>query len=170
MANILKLNQLQWNQLAELVDTSSKEGHTFLKRMKAQYISGDNRFEGYGEGVYAYLHDDKLIAICGLNKDPYLEDHNVGRIRHLYVLPSYRKQGFGRRLVEHIIDQSRQHFKLLTLRTFEDDANKFYNTLGFTTDTMVYAATHLYQLTSQVYLPESYLDKLQKGEYQLKYS
>ena len=55
MANILKLNQLQWNQLAELVDSSSKEGHTFLKRMKAQYISGDNRFEGYGEGVYGYL-------------------------------------------------------------------------------------------------------------------
>mgnify|MGYP002817844672 FL=1 len=170
MTKILKLNQLQWNQLAELVDNSSKEGHTFLKRMKAQYISGDNRFEGYGEGIFAYLYKNKLVAICGLNKDPYLEDQNVGRLRHLYVLPNYRKKGFGRELVEHVIVQSRQYFKLLTLRTFEDDAYKFYNALGFTTDTMVYAATHLYQLTPEVYLPESYLDKLQKGEYQLKYS
>ena len=60
MTKILKLDQLQWNQLGELVDNSSKEGHTFLKRMKAQYISGDNRFEGYGEGIFAYLCCFKL--------------------------------------------------------------------------------------------------------------
>ena len=170
MDNILKLKQLQWNQLNELVNSSSREGHTFLKRMKAQYISGDNRFENNGEGVYAYLRDSQLIAICGLNKDPYLEDQNVGRLRHLYVLPNYRGKGLGRKLVEHVIEESRQHFKLLTLRTFENQAEKFYNALGFNTDTMVYSATHLYQLTPENYLPESYLDKLQKGEYQLKYS
>tara|TARA_Y100000589_G_scaffold269609_1_gene261657 strand:- start:40 stop:552 length:513 start_codon:yes stop_codon:yes gene_type:complete len=170
MDSILKLQQLQWSQLNELVSSSSREGHTFLKRMKAQYISGDNRFEALGEGVYAYLRDEQLVAICGVNKDPYLEDKNVGRLRHLYVLPTYRKKGLGRKLVEHIIKESRQHFKLLTLRTFEDQANKFCGALGFSTDTMVYSATHLYQLTPDKYLPESYLDKLQKGEYQLKYS
>ena len=89
MDNILKLKQLQWNQLNELVNSSSREGHTFLKRMKAQYISGDNRFDNNGEGVYAYLRESQLIAICGLNKDPYLEDQNLGRLRHLYVLPNY---------------------------------------------------------------------------------
>lgn len=169
MKKILKLSQIQWHHLEPLVKSSSFEGHTFLKRMKAQYISGDNRFDNQGEGVYGYLIDEELIAICGLNQDPYLDDKHVGRIRHLYVLPEHRNKGFGRQLIEYIIQESREHYKLLTLRTFENNAANFYKTLGFQTDTMIYAATHHYQLFSQDYFPESYLDKLQKGEYELKY-
>ena len=169
MESIVKLSQIQWNHLDQLINSSSSEGHSFLKLMKAQYLSGDNRFEYEGEGVYAYIKNQQLIGICGLNKDPYLEDKNVGRIRHLYILPEFRKMGYGRQLIEHVVREAQSHYKLLTLRTFEYNASAFYKCLGFQTDTMIYAATHHYQLNSEEYFPESYLDKIQKGEYELKY-
>ena len=48
----------------------------------------------------------------------------------------------GTLLLRKIIDEARQHFRLLTLRTFSEDAATFYVALGFQSTSKVPNATH----------------------------
>ena len=167
-SKILKVDQIQFPFLEEFIQESSKEGLSFLKRFKAQYISGDNRFEAEGEGFFFYLQGDQLVAVCGVNIDPYLDDPEVCRLRHLYVHPQFRKNGIGKKLTMHCIEFAKTNFQLMTLRTFDENASDFYKAVGFLQEEMIYSASHYYFLRSKKYLPKSYIDKINEGEYVLQ--
>jgi GNAT superfamily N-acetyltransferase len=124
------------------LEESREQGFEFLDRLVLEYNSGINKFQRPGEALFGIYRDQQLIAIGGLNRDPYLEDSDIGRVRHVYVLLAWRNQGIGKRLVQNIIEQAKGHFRLLTLRTFSDQASGFYGAIGFQTRPKVNNATH----------------------------
>ena len=71
-----------------------------------------------------------LVAIGGLNSDPYEQDPHIGRLRHVYVGHDYRRRGIARSLVHHILARNTQ-FGTIRLRTPNSDASRFYESIGF---------------------------------------
>lgn len=130
MMEIVELKQLP-ESFNELIELSEKEGETFLTRMKSEWLEEKNCFDKKGEAVYGIFQDSKMIAVCGRNIDPYAGDESIGRIRHLYVRPDYRKTGLGRLLVTKALNEGESFFSSIRLRTFNDNASAFYCSLGF---------------------------------------
>lgn len=128
---VKRLNDLPRAEMEPLLAESRGEGHRFVDRLVNDYADGDNCFDQPGEALFGVFAEERLIAVGGLNRDPYLPDQNAGRVRHLYVRPAFRRRGAGRLLMEAIIDAARPHFPLLTLRTVNPAADLFYRGLGF---------------------------------------
>jgi len=129
-------------ELKPLLKESRTQGFEFVDRLAAEYANGTNLFDGPGEALFGVIYDGSLVAIGGLNRDPYARDDHTGRVRRVYVLDEWRSQGVGRLLVERIIAEARQHFRLLTLRTLSEQADGFYRALGFRTEPKRDGATH----------------------------
>jgi GNAT superfamily N-acetyltransferase len=129
-----------------LLQDSESEGYGFIRRLVDDYASGANRFEAPGEALYGAYYPG-LVGICGLNCDPYLSDPDVGRVRHLYVLHVYRRAGIGRSFIETLIADARRHFRLLVLRTTNQEADRFYHALGFSSEPRFEQATHYLDLS-----------------------
>lgn len=146
---LVELNRLSAIAIGPMVAESRQQGQLFVDRLVADYESGANRFDKAGEALYGVYNEGRLIAVGGLNRDPYLPDQAVGRLRHLYVLEDWRRQGVGRLLVDQIIAAARQHFRILTLRTVDDGAARFYEALGFVTDPSIQGASHHMLLTNR---------------------
>lgn len=115
----------------ELLTASLDEGHEFLKRFKENWESGENRFDRPGEMHVVAVEGSRPVGICGLNIDPYENDPALGRVRHLYVHPEFRGLTIGSILVNEIIEEAKEHFEVLRLRTHDEGASQFYKKLGF---------------------------------------
>lgn len=143
---IANLKQLPLEDLQPLLQESLEQGFKFLHLLVNDFASGKNRFNLPGEALFAIYAGAQMIAIGGLNRDPYRLEEGVGRVRRLYVLAEWRRRGIGRLLMQQIIDEARLHFHLLTLRTFNETADKFYRALGFQTEPEIQGATHYLKL------------------------
>ncbi|MGB0387924.1 MAG: GNAT family N-acetyltransferase [Ardenticatenaceae bacterium] len=139
---LIRLKELPIDDLQPLLEEGRKQGFTFLDRLVTGYVNGSNRFGKPGEALFGVYCDQRLIAIGGLNQDPYLQKEDVGRVRHVYVLSSWRKQGIGKRLVQRIIKEAKTHYRLLTLRTPSEQADRFYRAIGFKTAPEIQNASH----------------------------
>lgn len=118
--------------LEELIAASLLEEFPAIRRLRDEWESKANRFDGPGELLLAAYAGHRLVGICGLNRDPYaLPTSNIGRVRHLYVAPDVRRAGVRRLLLAPIIARARQYFVRLRLRTLRADADQFYLALGF---------------------------------------
>lgn len=115
----------------ELLNASVEEGHGFLKRFKEKWELGENRFDKEGEMHVVAVEGERPVGICGLNRDPYCDDPKIGRVRHLFVHPDFRGLTIGSILVNEIIDEAKEHFDILRLRTNDEGASEFYKKLGF---------------------------------------
>ncbi|MBV9773510.1 MAG: GNAT family N-acetyltransferase [Gemmatimonadetes bacterium] len=120
-----------WPALAPLVDESRREGFSFLVRLRADFENGSNRFDAAGEALLGGWCGEALVAVGGLNRDPYAPEPRVGRLRHLYVAHAFRGRGVGRALVEALVSAAATHYDVLRLRTDTPDAARFYEALGF---------------------------------------
>ncbi|MBP1172916.1 GNAT superfamily N-acetyltransferase [Paenibacillus sp. 1182] len=130
------------SEILPLVKSSELEGFSYLRRLTEEYKHNINRFDKKGELLIGAYHSEKLIGICGLNQDPFLNDKYVSRLRRVYVSPVYRRHGVGRKLVEYIITHARQYFKILVLRTLTNEGRAFYHSLGFIFDPQTEHYTH----------------------------
>jgi GNAT superfamily N-acetyltransferase len=139
---IVRLEKLPMQDLQPLVEESRAQGYEFIDRLISEYVDGSNQFNKPGEALFGVYFDPHLIAIGGLNRDPYLSQPDIGRVRHLYVLSAWRKQGIGKQLVQAIIAAAKGRFRLLTLRTFSTEADGFYRAIGFQTKPEIKGATH----------------------------
>ena len=120
-----------WADLAPLVEESEREGFCFLARLRRDFEDGSNRFDAPGEALLGCDRGAGLIAVGGLNRDPYSPEPRVGRLRHLYVSGASRRCGVGRMLVDALVAAARPHFGVLQLRTDTPAAARFYEALGF---------------------------------------
>ncbi|MDX2161041.1 MAG: GNAT family N-acetyltransferase [bacterium] len=131
------------DDLAPLLAASLAEGYTFLQRLWNDYHSGTARYDAPGAALLAAVTPaGDLTAVGGVHRDPYLDQPQIGRIQHVYVLPAARRHGVGRLLMAGLIDHARPQFALLTLRTPTAHGDAFYRALGFSTEPRFDQATH----------------------------
>jgi GNAT superfamily N-acetyltransferase len=140
--NVIQLEQLSLDELEPLMVESRERGFDFVERLAAEYADGSNRFDRPGEALFGVYSGHSLIAVGGLNRDPYLRDGETGRVRHVYVLSAWRRQGAGTLLIRRIVEEAKPTYRRLTLRTLNPEADRFYRSLGFQTEPPVPHATH----------------------------
>lgn len=115
--------------VAPLEAESLATGFTMIARLRSEWDSGVNRFDGRGEILLGAFRGDVLVGAAGLTCDPYHDDPSVGRLRHVYVLQRERRAGVGRALVQALLQHAPMHFGSVRLSTRH--AAAFYDALGF---------------------------------------
>lgn len=141
--NVKVIEDLKTVDVSKLVEESEAEGYRFLRRLVTQYEDGTNPFNQPGEVLYGvWDQQGHLVAIGGLNRDPYSNKEGVGRLRRFYISPNARRQGIGTKLLKEIIDFGRGHFKEIVVRTDSSMADAFYRANGFSADLGLPEATH----------------------------
>jgi GNAT superfamily N-acetyltransferase len=118
--------------LLPLAAEARAEGYAFIDRLIAEWDCGANQFDWPGERLLGAWQDDTLAAVCGLNRDPYAGNDQVGRLRHLYVRPDRRGSRLGRRLALALI-AGPHPFAKIRLRTTNPIAARMYEHIGFAT-------------------------------------
>jgi ribosomal protein S18 acetylase RimI-like enzyme len=146
---IQKIEQLDFNELANLIDQSVEEGYHFMLRLKKEYINGENRFSKDGEAFFVAKSAGNIIGVSGLNQDPYLQNPKIGRVRRLYVSKNYRRLGVGRLLIDAIIQEAQKYYIMIILKTDNPIADKFYRSRGFSATSLNEHATHFLQLFNE---------------------
>ena len=119
------------DMLEILTAEASAEGFQFVDRLVDEWKSGVNRFSKAGEKLLGAFDGKNLVAVGGLNRDPYAQQSHVGRLRHIYVHPRYRRLGIGRKLVAALLEDIDSHFERVRLRTSTSAASRFYEACEF---------------------------------------
>ncbi len=132
-----------------LLESSRSEGHNLVERLVDHWRDGSNRFDRPGELACEARLGSKLVAVGGLNQDPYLDDPGVGRVRHVYVVPEARGQGVGRALVMSLVDHARDRFTRVRLRTTDPESAEFYLQIGFVETHDEEDSTHQIELSQR---------------------
>jgi ribosomal protein S18 acetylase RimI-like enzyme len=146
---VKRLNNLSHNNITHLVEESKNNGFRFLQRLVEEYKNGSNTFKKPGEALFGVFNKDgKLIAIGGLNVDPFSKDHRIGRVRRFHVSIDYRRVGLGSLLLDKIITHAKNHFDILVLHTDTEQADKFYTAYGFSKTNNYPNSTHLLDLSN----------------------
>jgi GNAT superfamily N-acetyltransferase len=134
------MNAIQINRVTELpdgldllIEESLSEGCGMLKRLNENWLAGTNTFSLNGEAYFEARRNGRLVGVGGLNRDPYTNDESAGRLRHMYVLQSERRNGVGRMLVAAVLKHAQGKFNIVRLRSTigESGAIDFYERLGF---------------------------------------
>ena len=129
--------------IEELRTEARAEGYKFVDTLVNDWDSGLNRFDAPGEVLCGHFDRGVLVAVGGVNIDPFTGDRETGRIRRVYVRAAWRNQGVGRALVMHLVEHARRHFKCVRLRAENPEAARLYERLGFV-PTEDPAATHIF--------------------------
>jgi ribosomal protein S18 acetylase RimI-like enzyme len=145
---VIRLSQLNIDSVMPLVVESEHSSWRFMRKFLNEWLDGTNRFDRPGEALLAAMDGEKIVGICGLNIDPYRADSTVGRLRRLYVLQSCRGRGLGRQLIQAAIAAARDTFRLLRVRTENQQAAQLYEKLGFAVVDNDENATHSLELTT----------------------
>jgi GNAT superfamily N-acetyltransferase len=124
--------ELPVSGLEALQTEALHEGFLFIERLRTEWENGKNRFNISGEKLLGCMDQGTIIAIGGLNQDPFESRGCIGRIRRVYVRPGWRKKGIGRTLVETLVENARARFTSLDLRTDNPAAARLYERIGFT--------------------------------------
>ena len=114
----------------QLLAESRAGGHKMLHYFDENWRSGANVFARRGEIMLGAWDGDTLVATCGRNVDPYDPYPQAGRVRHLYVAESRRRQGIGQQLIAAIQSDAADYFEYLNTNAPEA-AFAFYTHLGF---------------------------------------
>lgn len=59
------------------------EGFNFIDTLVGDWADGSNRFDGPGEVLLGCFDRGELIAVGGLNVDPFAGNPGIGRIRRV---------------------------------------------------------------------------------------
>ena len=130
MISIQKI-QLPVTGMQRLRSEAKDEGYDFVETLVEDWESTRNRFDAAGEALMGGLDDDLLIAVGGLNCDPFAGRPDMGRIRRVYVRQAWRNQGIGGALVTALVNEARAHFRCLRLRAENTEAARLYERIGF---------------------------------------
>jgi GNAT superfamily N-acetyltransferase len=118
--------------IALLRTQAAAEGFRFVDRLVTEWDAGNNRFDAPGEHLLGAFLNGRLVAIGGLNIDPYADEAGTARLRHVYVLKAERRRGLARRLLRRLLDDAREAgFSQVRLLTDTVAGARFYESLGF---------------------------------------
>jgi GNAT superfamily N-acetyltransferase len=117
--------------IERLVAEAREEGYDFIETLVDEWASVENRFDAPGETLCGHLEDGLLVAVGGLNLDPFAGRPDIGRVRRVYVRPAWRNKGIGRALVTTLVVQAKTHFRCVRLRAENPGAARLYESIGF---------------------------------------
>ena len=117
--------------MERLLAEAREEGYDFVETLVEDWASAENRFDAPGEVLCGHLENGLLVAVGGLNCDPFAGRPDMGRLRRVYVRPAWRNKGIGRALVTALVDQARKHFRCVRLRAENPGAARLYESIGF---------------------------------------
>ena len=150
---------LQFRRLADLPPDiealraeAASEGFRFMDRLIAEWRTNTNRFDQAGEMLLGVYEAADLLAVGGLNRDPYTDQEGIGRLRHIYVRKSARRRGVASALVRQLLKQAEGVFHSVRLRTETQEAASFYAKHGFVA-VEAEAASHIKVLRQPIGLP-----------------
>jgi ribosomal protein S18 acetylase RimI-like enzyme len=105
--------------------------------------------------------DGKWVGMVGVYQDEKTKVKHILNIVSVYVTPSYRGQGIGKALLEHVIEQAKQNpeIKKLSLGvvTTQEPAHELYKSLGFIKGGHLKYAVKVGEQYFDEYLMELYL-------------
>jgi ribosomal protein S18 acetylase RimI-like enzyme len=86
-----------------------------------------------GSESFGAFYGEELVGIAGLLIRPGQKEAHKSLLVGMYVRPSARKAGIGRKLVETIIECARGRVELIQLAVVSDNeqARRLYERLGF---------------------------------------
>jgi ribosomal protein S18 acetylase RimI-like enzyme len=86
-----------------------------------------------GSAAFGAFHDSEIVGVAGLLIREERKEAHKALLVGMYVRPSARKAGVGRRLVETIIEFARPRVELVQLAVVSDNgpARRLYERLGF---------------------------------------
>jgi GNAT superfamily N-acetyltransferase len=126
-----------------LIQESKEDGFRFVERLFQEYREGTNTFNKLGESLYGvFTNAGAIVAIGGLNIDPFSTQNKIGRVRRFYVSKYYRRNGLGKLLLDRIVEDAKNHFNILVLHTDTNRASQFYTSSGFSKDDQHPNSTH----------------------------
>ncbi|HEO8418491.1 Predicted acetyltransferase [Mycobacteroides abscessus subsp. abscessus] len=144
---IKQIKNLMNFELDSLVEHSMEDGFRFVERLVKDYKNEINTFNHFGEILFGVFDEaDVLIAIGGLNQDPFSRDQSIGRLRRVYVRKEFRREGIGGLLVKKIMVEARNYYKILVLHTDTEQADNFYISIGFSKSNLYSNASHYIEL------------------------
>ena len=117
--------------IEQLQAEARTEEYNFIDKLVEEWESAKNRFDASGEILCGHLDRGLLVAVGGLNRDPFASRAEVGRIRRVYVRPGWRYRGIGRALVTTLVVEARKNFNCVRLRAENPVAARLYESLGF---------------------------------------
>jgi GNAT superfamily N-acetyltransferase len=123
--------QLPAPGLEQMQAEARAEGYRFLETLFEEWMSGENRFDGAGEVLCGSFDRGILVAVGGLNRDPFLADPSVGRIRRVYVRRAWRNKGVGGALLDTLLSAAHGNFRTVRLRAENPNAARLYERRGF---------------------------------------
>lgn len=110
---------------------ASQEGCGFVERLVSEWHDGSNRFDRDGEILFAvHLVGGEMVAVGGLNRD-FAYRSGVGRLRHIYIRPAFRRRGIASALIGRLELYGRSSFKSIRLRTDSPVAARLYERRGY---------------------------------------
>jgi ribosomal protein S18 acetylase RimI-like enzyme len=139
---VTRITDLPFGDLVPLLDESEQEGWKLVRRLRDDWAAGTNRFDRAGEALFEARLGESLVGVCGLNVDPHAFDPAAGRLRRVYVLAAFRRRGIGEALVRTAIAAACGRFRVLRLRTGNENAARLYERLGFVATTGEPDCTH----------------------------
>lgn len=143
---VKRIKNLMDESIHPLVDESQKAGFRFIQKLVNDYKDGSNTFNKPGEALYGvYDQDGMLIAVGGININPFSDDARIGRVRRFYVAKDYRRKGIGKLLLETLISEAMNHFQIMVLNS-TPQADAFYTSFGFIKSDKYPNSTHLMDL------------------------
>jgi GNAT superfamily N-acetyltransferase len=107
------------------------EGHGFIEKLAADWISRTNRFDREGEALIAVNVNGEFAGIGGLTIDPAIP--LTLRMRRFYVRPPHRRSGIGRHLAMTLIGMARRSGRPVTVNAATGSI-QFWESLGFKPD------------------------------------
>ncbi|MFB5661927.1 GNAT family N-acetyltransferase [Alteribacillus sp. HJP-4] len=147
MYQINKISNLEYEEWFELIKQSKAEGIRFPPRLEKEYAIGIHRCQQPEEALFGMQDDkNKLIAVGGVNCDPYSDFVKVGRVRRFFVSKKWRRTGAGSSLLEAMISFSRDHYNFLVLYSDSESASSFYVSTGFERTGDFPYSTHMMKL------------------------
>lgn len=147
MIELTAVTRMDAVMLDGLLGSSRDEGYHFVQTLLDDYEAGEVTFSEDEAQLLGAYHNQKLIAIGGIHIDPYLDNPKIGRIRHVYVLPDFRRDGVGRLLVKGLLEHAQGYYSSVTLRTLTAHGDAFYRAIGFQNHPRFDQATHWIDIT-----------------------
>jgi GNAT superfamily N-acetyltransferase len=128
---LIELGNSNISLIQTLADEASSEGYSFVQRTIDEWKNNVNIFAKLGEILFGIFLAENCIGIGGLNVDPYINDPDIGRIRHVYISQAHRRKGIATFLLKRLISFASNYFQTIRLFTNNPDASSFYESLGF---------------------------------------